>query len=214
MLLPNAYRAHAGDAAAYFLLNLGLSKPLPSRSSPSSVSSTYHPSSPSKLSGLISAHFSRYCKSHSSSLHFLLSEDLPGALRFVPPIQCQLPTVPALFPAACPAALPFGEGGAAFSKTATSEKLLEWSCASFTLDFLNREMQGFLNIYAQVAAGTGSQTCLISHTWCRAKPWSCAVRGCTGSCAAWRWWRAVARLLDQSITNAHSSVFCFFMTAV
>lgn len=143
MLLPNAYRAHAGDAAAYFLLNLGLSKPLPSRSSPSSVSSTYHPSSPSKLSGLISAHFSRYCKSHSSSLHFLLSEDLPGALRFVPPIRCQLPTVPALLPAACPAALPFAEGGAAFSKTATSEKLLEWSCASFSLDFLNREMQGF-----------------------------------------------------------------------
>lgn len=143
MLLPNAYRAHAGDAAAYFLLNLGLSKPLPSRSSPPSVSSTYHPSSPSKLSGLISAHFSRYCKSHSSSLHFLLSEDLPGALRFVPPIRCQLPTVPALLPAACSAALPFGEGGAAFSKTATSEKLLEWSCASFTLDFLNRKMQVF-----------------------------------------------------------------------
>lgn len=143
MLLPNAYRAHAGDAAAYFLLNLGLSKPLPSRSSPSSVSSTYHPSSPSKLSGLISAHFSRYCKSHSSSLHFLLSEDLSGALRFVPPIRCQLPTIPALLPAACPAALPFGEGGAAFSKTATSEKLLEWSCASFTLDFLNRKTQGF-----------------------------------------------------------------------
>lgn len=92
MILPNAYRAHGEDAAAaYFLLNLGINKPLPCRSSPSSVSSTHHPS-PRKLSGLISALFSCYCRSCSSSLHFLLSEDLPGALHFVPPIRCQLPT--------------------------------------------------------------------------------------------------------------------------